>query len=63
MVPDPVFSQKMMGEGVAIRPLVQVQPVLAPVSGKVDIKRGGVEDFLRPRPNRFYAIRFLKRLG
>lgn len=34
-VPDPVFSQKMMGEGVAIRPLPQVQPVLAPVSGKI----------------------------
>ena len=34
-VPDPVFSQKMMGEGVAIRPISQVQPVLAPVSGKI----------------------------
>lgn len=34
-VPDPVFSQKMMGEGVAIRPLPQVQSVLAPVSGKI----------------------------
>lgn len=34
-VPDPVFSQKMMGEGVAIRPLPQVQRVLAPVSGKI----------------------------
>lgn len=34
-VPDPVFSQKMMGEGVAICPLAQVQSVLAPVSGKV----------------------------
>lgn len=34
-VPDPVFSQKMMGEGVAIRPLPQVQPVLAPISGKI----------------------------
>lgn len=32
---DPVFSQKMMGEGVAIRPLPQVQPVLAPVAGKI----------------------------
>ncbi len=34
-VPDPVFSQKMMGEGVAIRPLPKVQSVLAPVSGKI----------------------------
>lgn len=34
-VPDPVFSQKMMGAGVAIRPLPQVQAVLAPLSGKI----------------------------
>ena len=46
VVPDPVFSQKKMGEGVAIRPLAQVQPVLAPVSGKVDINKGRV----RTRP-------------
>ena len=34
-VADPVFSQKMMGAGVAIRPLPKVQSVLAPVSGKI----------------------------
>ncbi|WP_122819342.1 PTS sugar transporter subunit IIA [Varibaculum vaginae] len=34
-VPDPVFSQKMLGQGMAIRPLVQVQSVLSPVSGKI----------------------------
>ncbi|HLR62818.1 MAG TPA: PTS glucose transporter subunit IIA [Lentibacillus sp.] len=32
-VPDPVFSQKMMGDGVAIEPVIET--VLAPVKGKI----------------------------
>lgn len=34
-VPDPVFAQKMLGEGFAVQPDEQVQEVLAPISGKL----------------------------
>lgn len=34
-VPDPVFSKKMMGEGVAITPNTQSQTILSPVDGEI----------------------------
>lgn len=34
-VPDPVFSQKMMGEGIAIDPDIRIQTIVAPVAGKI----------------------------
>ena len=34
-VPDPVFSQAMVGPGLAVRPALQAADVLAPIDGRV----------------------------
>ncbi|MCO7124396.1 PTS glucose transporter subunit IIA [Sporolactobacillus shoreicorticis] len=34
-VPDPVFSEKMMGEGMAITPDIRTHTIVAPVDGEV----------------------------
>lgn len=34
-VPDPVFSEKMMGEGMAVEPDIRTHTVVAPVAGEV----------------------------
>lgn len=34
-VPDPVFSEKMMGEGMAVQPDIRTHTIVAPVDGEV----------------------------
>ncbi|WP_353949143.1 PTS glucose transporter subunit IIA [Sporolactobacillus sp. Y61] len=34
-VPDPVFSEKMMGEGMAVTPDIRTHTVVAPVDGEI----------------------------
>ncbi|MCI1883037.1 MAG: PTS glucose transporter subunit IIA [Sporolactobacillus sp.] len=34
-VPDPVFSQKMMGEGMAVEPEIRTQTLVAPTDGDI----------------------------
>lgn len=39
-VPDPVFSQRMMGDGVAIKPDFTTDLIVAPLSGQITLNDG-----------------------